>query len=193
MYDSIKIKDLVKRLISDDKKALDDLYNYYYPRLYAFSKRFLKVEDDINDILQEVFIKIWENRKKIKDLETFNSWIFTITKNALITHFREKIKFQSFEIRVKEMATCETYLLDDSIEYKDIKEKVDRIIDQLPDKRKHIFKLSREQGLSHKEIANQLEISIKTVEDHIMHAIRFLRKNLKTIDIITLLYLTFFL
>jgi RNA polymerase sigma-70 factor (ECF subfamily) len=62
----------------------------------------------------------------------------------------------------------------------------------LPEKRRQIFKLSREQGLSQKEIANQLGISVKTVEDHMMHAIRFMRENLKSSDLITLLYLAIF-
>ncbi len=184
---------LVKGLVNGDKKALDEIYQFYYPRLYSFAKGFLKVEDDINDILQDVFIKIWENRKNIKNVETFNAYIFTITKNGIISYFRDKIKTRAFESRVMDMATSEAFLLDDTLEYKDIKEKVDLIIEQLPEKRKIIFKLSREQGLSHKEIATQLGISIKTVDDHIMHAIRYLRKHLKTLDIITLLYVAIFL
>lgn len=193
MHDNNNLNTIVKRLAGDDKKALDEIYNYYYPRLYAFAKKFLKVEDDINDILQEVFIKLWENRKNIKNIETFNGWIFTITKNALISYFREKTKFIAFESKVKEMATSEGYFIDDSTEYKDIKEKVEQLIEKLPEKRKLIFKLSREKGLSHKEIAVQLDISAKTVEDHIMHAIRFLREHLKPLDIITILYLAIFL
>jgi RNA polymerase sigma-70 factor (ECF subfamily) len=193
MDTNFNIKVIVKRLAKDDKKALDELYNIYYPRLYAFAKKFLKVEDQINDIIQDVFIKLWENRNKIKSHDTFNSWIFTITKNAIITYFREKIKEDSFHARVKEMATSNIFFIDNSVEYNDIKEKVDLIVDQLPDKRKQVFILSREQGLSNKEIADKLSISIKTVEDHNMHAIKFLRKHLKALDIVTLLYLAIFL
>ncbi len=193
VYDSNIIHTWVKGLIDNDKKALDMLYNFYYPRLYSFAKGFLKVEDDINDILQEVFIKIWENRKNIKNVETFNAYIFTITKNAVISYFREKTKLSSFESRMKEMATSEGFFLNPSIEYEDIKEKVEKLIDKLPEKRKQIFRLSRENGLSHREIASELGISVKTVEDHMMHAIRFLREHLKTLDIVTLLYLAIFL
>jgi RNA polymerase sigma-70 factor (ECF subfamily) len=193
VYNTNQLNILVKALINNNKTALDELYNYYYPRLYTFAKRFLKVEDDINDILQDVFIKIWENRKNIKNVETFNAYIFTITKNTVISYFREKIKVADFESRVREMATTEGYLTETAAEYEDLKEKVDQLIEQLPEKRKQIFKLSREQGLSNKEIAGEMGISVKTVEDHIMHAIRFLKNNLKTLDIITLLYLALFL
>lgn len=193
MNNDFNIDHIVKRLAADEKKALDELYNFYYPRLYAFAKKFLKVEDEINDIIQDVFVKLWENRRKIKNYETYNALIFTITKNAIISYFREKIKQDSFHERVKEMATSNAVFMDDSVEYEDIREKVDLLIEQLPDKRKQVFKLSREQGLSNKEIAEQLNISIKTVENHTMHAIRFLRKHLKAIDIVTLLYLTIFI
>jgi RNA polymerase sigma-70 factor (ECF subfamily) len=183
---------LIRGLIDDDKKSFDDLYFYYYPKLYAFSKTFLKVEDDINDILQEVFIKTWDNRKKIKDVETFNAWIFTITKNSVVTYFREKIRQKDFESRVRKMAVGEL-VFNDSLEYKDLKERVDQLVEQLPEKRKMIFKLSREKGLSNREIAKKMEISIKTVEDHMLYSLRFLRNNLKDFEVLTLLYISLFL
>lgn len=183
---------MIRGLIDNDKKSFDDLYFYYYPKLYAFSKTFLKVEDDINDILQEVFIKTWDNRKKIKDVETFNAWIFTITKNSVVTYFREKIRQKDFESRVRKMAVGEL-VFNDSLEYKDLKERVDQLVEQLPEKRKMIFKLSREKGLSNREIAKKLEISIKTVEDHMLYSLRFLRNNLKDFEVLTLLYISLFL
>lgn len=189
----VNIKLLVKGLIDGDKNAFDGLYNYYYPRLHTFIRGFLKTEDDIDDIIQDVFIKLWENRNKINNVETFNSWIFTVTKNAVITLFREKIKQNSFESRVREIVVKNGNYLDSTVEYNEIREKVEVIINQMPEKRRLIFKLSREQGFSNREIAEQLEISIKTVEDHMMHAIRHLRKNLKTFDLITLLYMAIFI
>ena len=176
-----------------DKKAFDGLYNYYYPRLHSFIKSFLKTEDDIDDIVQDVFVRLWENRNKIKNVETFNAWIFTVTKNAVITLFRERIKQSSFESRIRELVVQNENYLDTSVEYNEIREKVEKIINQLPEKRKLIFKLSREQGFSNREIADHLGISVKTVEDHMLHSIRYLRKNLQTFELITLLYLAIFI
>ncbi len=184
---------IVIRLIRDDKKALDEIYHIYYPKLYAFSKSFLKVDDDINDILQEIFVKIWLKRGNIKNVDTFNAYIFTITKNAVVSYFREKIKFQEFETRVKQLVVNKFDSFEESVEYKDLKEKADRVIEQLPERRKEIFKLCREDGLSYKEIAEKLGISIKTVEDHMLHANRFLHKHLKEMDLIVLLYCALFL
>lgn len=192
MNKTVNIKLLVKQLIDGDKNALDKLYHFYYPRLFSFIKGFMKVDDDIDDVIQDVFIKLWENRNNITNIETFNSWIFTVTKNEVISLFRLKIKKAEFESRIREKAIQTESLTDNTLEYNEIKERVDRLIDQLPEKRRQIFRLSREQGLSQKEIANQLGISVKTVEDHMMHAIRFMRENLKSADLITLLYLAIF-
>lgn len=193
MQNNPGINGIVNRLIRDDKSALDELYRYYYPRLYVFSRKFLKVEDDINDILQDVFVKIWENRRKIKNTETFNAWIFTITKNTLISYFRENIKLAEFEARVRRMATTEGLLTENVAEYEDLREKIGQLVEKLPEKRRQIFNLSREKGLSNREIALEMGISVKTVEDHMMHAIRFLKESLKSLDILTLLYITLFL
>lgn len=182
---------IVKGLTRDDKEALDDLYRLYYPRLYSFSKGFLKVEDDIDDILQDVFVKIWLNRRKIDNVKTFNSWIFTIAKNTILSYFREKTRYNEFEIRLQHLATTEL-VLNSEIEYYDLKKQTDKIIDDLPEKRKKIFLLSREEGMSYKEISEKMGISIKTVEDHMLHALRYLRGKLKGYDILTLLYITLF-
>lgn len=193
MKENESLNNVIKRLICDDKKALDEIYYIFYPRLYTFSKSFLKVDDDINDILQDVFVKIWLHRKNIKNVETFNAYIFTTTKNAIVSYFREKIKIQDFETRLKNRVISEFASSADSFEYDDMKEKADRIIEQLPEKRKEIFKLCREEGLSYKEISEKLGISVKTVEDHIMHANRFIRKHLKEMDLLVLLYCALFL
>jgi RNA polymerase sigma-70 factor (ECF subfamily) len=189
----VNIDAIVKNLLKNDKKAMDDLYAFYYPRLYSFSKKILKVEDDINDILQDVFVKIWLNRKKINSVETFNSYIFTITKNAIITCFREKTRNRDYELKVRQAATGKEFIIETELEYQDLKEKVDALIEKLPEKRKQVYILSREKGLSNAEIAEQLGISVKTVEDHMMHSLKYLRDKMKNLDIVSMLFAAFFL
>jgi RNA polymerase sigma-70 factor, ECF subfamily len=188
-----KVEELIERLKNDDKAAFDEIFNYYYPRLYNFSKRILKIEDEIDDILQNVFLKIWLNRYKINNPETFNSFIFTITRNALLNLIRLNANNQAFKEEFSKRIISSEYVTQNYIEFREIKTAIDQIIYKLPEKRQKIFLLSRNEGLSHNEIAQKLNISEKTVEDHITHSIRFLKKSLSEIGILSLLYFYLFL
>src|SRR5665647_1350894 len=93
----VDTEEIIRRLKRDDKVALDELFGYYYPRLYQFSKSILKIDNEIDDILQEVFVKIWLNRRKIGNAETFNAYIFTITKNGALNLIRKNLRDQTFK------------------------------------------------------------------------------------------------
>ena len=92
------IEEIIRRLKQDEKTALDDLFGYYYPRLFHFSKSILKIENQIDDVLQEVFVKLWLNRQKISNAETFNSYIFTITKNEVLNLIRTNLRITPSEM-----------------------------------------------------------------------------------------------
>ena len=170
----------------------EELFNYYYPRLFNFSKSFLKIEDGIDDILQEVFVKIWQGRKRITNPDTFNSYIFTITRNLLLNELRRRLNNKNLKEKVRTLSVASEYSLLEQIEYQDLKDKVDKVVDQLPERQKEIFVLSRTEGLSHKEIAEKLKISTKTVEYHITLAVRSLKDKLKGFELVSLLYFYLF-
>jgi RNA polymerase sigma-70 factor (ECF subfamily) len=185
--------EIIRRLKKDDKSAMDDLFEHYYPRLHHFSKSILKIEYEIDDILQDVFVKIWLNRQKIGNAETFNSYIFTITKNEVLNLIRKNLKDRTFRDELFLHSVAEEYQLQSEFEFDEIKATIDKIVSNLPEKRRQVFVLSRTEGLSNKEIAQQLNISEKTVEDHITHAIKYLKNSMKEMGIIALLYCYLFL
>jgi RNA polymerase sigma-70 factor (ECF subfamily) len=187
------IEGIILRLKNDEKSAVDELFAYYYPRLYHFSKSILKIETDIDDICQEVFVKIWLNRHKINNAETFNAYIFTITKNEVLNLIRSNLKEQTFRDQLFHHAVADEYQTQNFIEYDEIKSGIDKIIAGLPEKRQRVFNLSRTEGLTNKEIAKQLNISEKTIEDHITHAIKHIKTSMQEMGMITLLYFYLFL
>jgi len=186
-------EDIIRRLKKDDKSAVDELFSYYYPRLYHFSKSILKIETGIDDILQEVFVKIWLNRNKISNIETFNAYIFTITKNEVLNLIRSNLRDQTFKEEFFLRSVAEEYQTQNQVEFDEIKSGIDRIVASLPEKRQQVFVLSRTEGLSNKEIAQQLNISEKTVEDHITHAIKHIKTSIKDMGVISFLYFYLFL
>jgi RNA polymerase sigma-70 factor (ECF subfamily) len=186
-------EEIIRRLKSDDKFAVDELFKCYYNRLFHFSKSILKIESSIDDILQEVFVKIWLNRLKISNAETFNAYIFIITKNEVLNLIRANLKENSLRKEIYIRSIAEEYQNNNSLEFDEIKTAIDKIVATLPEKRQLVFKLSRTDGLPNKEIAHQLGISEKTVEDHITHAIRYIKDSLTEMGVLSLLYFYLFL
>lgn len=188
----INLDKIITELASDNEAPLEELFNYYYPRLYSFSRSFLKVEDGIDDILQEVFVKIWQTRKKINSVATFNSFVFTITRNLLLNELRSRLNNEKTKEEIRNLSLAKEFSSMEQIEYRDLKETVDNLVSELPERQKEIFVLSRTEGLSHKEIAEKLKISTKTVEYHITLAVRFLKDELKGLGLVSLLYFYLF-
>lgn len=188
-----KTEEIISRMKMDDKSAMDELFNYYYHRLFHFSKSILKFENEIDDILQEVFVKIWLNRNKIDNAETFNAFIYTVTKNEVLNLIRTNLRNQTFRDDLYLKSVAEEYHTPNETEYNELKAGIDKIVANLPPKRQQVFILSRTEGLSNKEIAQQLIISEKTVEDHITHAIKHIKLSMKEMGLISVLYLYLFL
>jgi RNA polymerase sigma-70 factor (ECF subfamily) len=193
MGKNLNLDVLISELSKNNDSALEELFNYYYPRLYNFSKAFLKIENGIDDILQEVFVKIWENRKNIKSKETFNAFIYTITRNLLLNELRSRLNNQKLMTEIQKNAVAEEFASMQLIEYKEMSTKIAEVINQLPDRQKEVFKLSREDGLSHKEIAEKLGITTKTVEYHIAQSKDILRAKLQNLGLMSLLWFYLFL
>ena len=189
----INLEKILIELAEDNEDSFEVLFNYYYPRLYNFSKSFLKIEDGIDDILQEVFVKIWQKRKSITSTVTFNSYIFTIARNLLLNELRRRLNSENIKEDVQSLSTAEEYSSSQQIEFRELKEVVDYVIDKHPERRKDIFILSRVEGLSHKEIAEKLGIKTKTVEYHISLVIKSLKEEFKSFGVMSLLYFYLFL
>jgi RNA polymerase sigma-70 factor, ECF subfamily len=171
--------ELVKLLKTGDMSAFDIIYKRYSRRLYGFVFRYIKQESDTEEIVQEVFIKIWKSRDKIDVYSSFESFLFTIAHNATINLLKKKATEQKYVEHVKSLQRIEeTYELTDEIHYQELKHKLQGLLDELSPRQKEIFQLSREEGLSQKEIAEKLGISTNTVKNHMVTTLSFLKSKL---------------
>lgn len=170
-------KDLILLLKQGESKAFDELYYRYVPQLLKFSRIYILDKTESEEAVQEVFIKIWEGRMNLDGDRNFKSYLFQSVKNYLFNRIRDKKEIYQLEGIKKEFEQQEIHALD-LLCYKEMEESAFGFIDQLPEVQKKVFTLSRMDGLSHKEIAEKLNLSTRTVEHHVYLATKSLKANM---------------
>lgn len=167
---------LVRQLVNGNILAFNTLFRKYSCRLYRFAIGYLKSDDESEELVQEVFTKVWEKRRDLKEELSFKFYLFTIAFNLIRKHFRTKARlieyFKTSLLDETDLQTSQKITHDSLFQY------INELVNQLPERRKRIFIKSRFEGLSIKEIAEELQISHKTVENQLTDALRFIRVNL---------------
>ena len=160
--------------------------------MYHFAYGYLKSREDAEEMVQEIFSKIWDKRADIKEEYEFRSYLFSIAFNYVKKHFRSKALINKYA----EFATTnnpESEQIEEDVNYASLKIRVDQLVDQMPEKRKAVFFKSRVEGKNSKEIAVEMNISPSTVENHLNQALRFLRLHLKDENLAGLLFFWLFI
>jgi RNA polymerase sigma-70 factor (family 1) len=173
-------KILVRRVLLDDKEAFQQLFTKYADRIYYFAMQYIRNKEESEEIAQEVFVKVWLRRFDLKEDLSFSSYIFTIAKNALIDTIRRRQKEIEFQENFSPGYNSSSTPTDEALELGELSSIIEKSIDELPTKRKQIYLLSRNEGLTYKQIADKLNISIKTVETHMRLALQQLKKNVNS-------------
>ncbi len=182
-----------ERLRLDDKKVMEEIFSIFHTRIFRFSIAYLKNEHDAYDVVQDVFIKIWESRYTLKKDTNFDAYIFTIAKNAMLSLFRKRLTEQKYLDYMVQVGESDSGGTEEQTNFFFLKQRYEELIEQLPLKRKEIFILSREKGLSNKEIALLKGISEKTVENQLTRALAFFRQNLSSYGIWTAFFYYLFI
>ena len=183
---------LIRALQQGDIFAFNELFHKYSQKIFNFAMKHMEREEDVKDLVQDVFITIWHRRKDINEKQSFNGYLFTITLNAIRKYFRKKVKDRKLVDRWLENIKPFSDVTRFDIEYKSLRERADKIIEELPPKRKAVFLLSREQGLRTEEIARRMNITKKTAENHLNLALRYLREKLVNDNFLLILFFVLF-
>jgi len=166
-----------------DKKAFESIYNEFYDMIYYLCIQYLQDKKVSEDISQNTFLKLWEVRENLGEDDNIRNFLYTITKNNCLNYLRNQkivLKYKNYIGYQETMFNYESMIkLGDYLEYTELKEKIDDIINKFPEEIRQTFLLSRHTDLKYKEIADKQNISVKTVEARISKALRILRENLK--------------
>lgn len=174
--------------------AFDRVYELFSHKLFSFVVKIVKEEAEAEDIVQEVFVKIWESREKLGDYKLLNSYIFTIAYNSSIDLIRKRINSCKFLEHLKSTSVFQENLsIISEIEFSELNTQVEKLILNLPERQRQVFLLHREKSLSYTEIAEQLGISKNTVENHMVRALKYLRQNMDSTILVNVLYICLFL
>ena len=166
------------------KHAFETLFRLYYSKLVHIARGYLVYQEEAENIVQNVFLKIWENKECLGEVSNINSYLYTMTKNLCLDQLKHE--------KVKRNYLDNSYRIKSEIQYKfiqdeaaslllenELEEKIIQSMELLPEKCKNIFKKSRLEGLKHSDIAAELGVSHRTVDNHIANALRHMRLHLR--------------
>ena len=183
--------EFIQTLKAGDVKSFSELFDRYGKRLFFFAKGYLKSDEDAEEIVQEVFMKIWNNREELSSERSFESYLFTIAKNGILNTIRKSKSEQAYLAYAK-IHPEKNILLDDELNFIELEAAYHKIIANLSPRRKEIYFLSREQHLSNSEIAEKMNISVKTVENQMTSALSEIRRNLRDLGFSGIIFFELF-
>jgi RNA polymerase sigma-70 factor (family 1) len=183
---------IINKLKEGDVLSFDHIFNKYHKKVYYFAFSYLKNKEEAEDIVQEVFMNIWKCRDQINDYYVFSKYLFKVTYNATCKKFRK----QASDKRQLEEVIHSILIEDNStnleIEYNSLLDTANLLIEKLPSRQKEIFLLSINEQMNTEQIARQLNISKKTVENYLSIAKTSLKKSLSDGHLLSILFFLLF-
>ena len=181
-------KELVKKLKDGDSFAFEVLFYKYRNKIKGFALKIVPAQIDPEEIVQEVFVRVWLKKDAIDPEKDFQSYLFSIAKHLVLDHLKSAVNRKLYFVGEHFQ---QDLLVEDGLDAsisEETEEKLQKLINEIPERRREIFRLSRFEGLSYKQIAERLNISENTVDSQIRNALAFLRKEFRKIIVLAFLY-----
>lgn len=167
----------IEQIKVGDLKAFEQLFKAYHKPLLVYATTIIKDGDESQDVVQQVFVTVWKNRTSIEIHTSVRAFLYRAVYNACLNKIKQQAVRTSYAKEVQ--LTNRTATVTETIHQKELQQKIDEAIGQLPDQCGKIFKMSRYDNLKYQEIADNLALSIKTVENQMGKALKLMREKLK--------------
>jgi RNA polymerase sigma-70 factor (ECF subfamily) len=175
---SIEEKKLVGLLNQSDQQAFNTLFRLYSMKVYHFSYGYLKSIDEAEEIVQDTFVRIWEKRDTIDPSYSFSGFVFTIAQHLILNRIRKIRNENRYKATLAKHSLQIQNETENIILHDELEKAQQQALVGLPPRRKIIYQMIREEGMTHKQVAEQLNISVKTVESQMTEAIKYFRAKL---------------
>lgn len=169
-------EELLILLSRGDKVAFRAIYDRYQKKIASFAYLLTESETTTDEIVQEIFVKLWENRQKLKDVKKFNSWLHMVIRNHVVDRIRKTAREAAVREYWSKKINIDANFVDNIIYAKEHEKLLFEAITKLTPQQQEVYRLSREHGLKHDEIAIRLGITAPTVKNHLVNALKSIRE-----------------
>lgn len=168
---------LLQQWLQGSEPAFRQIFDYYYPRFVSFAFRSLRQRELAEELAMDVLLKIWQHKEQMKDIQLFDAYVYKMLRNAIVLSTRKKILLTEaldlhdagkWNVAPEQPGT-----------YKELQQWYEKSLNKLPARQRQVFILSRKEGLTYAQIAEELKISVYTVQNHIAASLEFFRTELK--------------
>lgn len=169
-------KELFSSMSDRPVQSFEKLFRLFYQRLFLFACKFVD-EDTAHDVVQDTFYSLWQNRQKVQTIQSPGGYLFAMVRNQCLFYLRKRrLAGSGTDLQLEELHFYES---EESVLQFDLEDRINHLFDSLPPRSREVFLLSRKKGLSNKEIAERLNISLKSVEKHITISLKHFKDSLK--------------
>ena len=168
-------KELISQVAGGSHIAFRKIFDQYFDRIYGVAYSLVKSPMIAEDMTQDVFLKIWEKREMLTDVQRFDAYLFRVARNHILNELRNKVKEQDFSEYLLNFFRETADNPEQHIIFTELEDVVSRAVEHLPPQQREIYRLSREGGLKQEEIAEKLQISVNTIKQHMNRALKFIR------------------
>ncbi len=179
---SYQEKELLQRIAAGDQQAFSILFNTYWNNIYSVALVLSKSTAIAEDVVQEIFLKVWKKRAELAGIERFEDYLFIMARNHIFSEFRKLKIRKEYVAQLQQHFSAPFDTPEDHLLYKESVEMLEKAVVRLAPQQQLVYRLSREQGLTHEAIAHQLGISVHTVRNHMIRAIQSIRTYLMQQD-----------
>jgi len=172
-------KEILNKVAKGDQRAFTVLFDAYYQHLGAYVYKVTESKETAEEIVQEVFIKIWEKREVLTDIDSFRAYLFILSKNKTLDHLRAIAKKRMQQVSLLQQTKEESYTIDSASPMEEYNLIIEKAVAKLPPQQQKVYYLSRYEKLKYEEIAIHMGISKETVKKHMKLALAFLKQQVK--------------